>query len=168
MTKAGHPHARRALGEGAWASRAPAQVSRQLPRRREQPPQVSQDLSGTAPVRRCQRDRRPHAQGQPANVVTVAMARELVGVMWAMAKAVPVTPSGHETDGPVTPHSDGLPTCLGRGAAPVWCHPRRRDETLRAYSRLECGRPPTDARQVVANPRRAAGSTVACDWLRLF
>jgi hypothetical protein len=30
----------------------------------------------------------------------VAMARELVGLMWALAKAVPVTPSGHKTDGP--------------------------------------------------------------------
>jgi hypothetical protein len=25
-----------------------------------------------------------------------------------------------------------------------------------------------DASQVVANPRISAGSTVACDWLRLF
>jgi transposase len=100
MTKAGHTPARRALGAGAWAYRDPAKVSRPLPRRLETPPTGSQDISWKAQVRRCQRDRRRVAQGKHANVVTVAMARELGGFMWAMAKEVPVTPSGHETDGP--------------------------------------------------------------------
>jgi transposase len=100
LTKAGTPHARRALVEGAWAYRDPAKVSRHLQRRREQHPQVIQDISGKAQVRRCQRYRRLGATGQHAHVVTVAMARELVGLMWALAKAVPVTPSGHKTDGP--------------------------------------------------------------------
>jgi hypothetical protein len=36
------------------------------------------------------------------------------------------------------------------------------------HSSLERGRPPTDARQVVPNPRIAAGSPVVSDWLRLF
>ena len=35
--------------------------------------------------------RRLVAKGQHANVVTVALARELAGFMWAMAKAVPGT-----------------------------------------------------------------------------
>lgn len=92
MTTAGHTHARRALVEGAWASRDPAQVSRHLPRRLEPPPNIIQDIRWQAQVRRCQRDRRLVSRGQHAHVVTVAMARELAGFMWAMARAVPVTP----------------------------------------------------------------------------
>ena len=92
ITKAGHTHARRALVEGAWASRYPAKVSRHLQLRLEQHPKVIQDISWKAQVRLCQRDRRLVAKGTHANVVTVAMARELVGFMWAMAKEVPVTP----------------------------------------------------------------------------
>ena len=102
LPQAGHTHARRAVVEGAWASRYPAQVSRHLQRRLEKPPQVIQDLSWKAQVRLCQRDRRFIARGTHAHQVVVAMARELAGLMWAMAPQVPVTPEGRWTDGPVT------------------------------------------------------------------
>jgi transposase len=92
MTKAGNTHARRALVEGAWAYRDPAKVSRHLQLRLEKPPKIIQDISWKAQVRRCQRYRHLIARGQHANVVTVAMARELAGFMWAIAKQVPVTP----------------------------------------------------------------------------
>jgi hypothetical protein len=61
-----------------------------------------------------------------------------------------------------------LPEGIGRDAAPVGCTPRRRSETPRAYAGRERGRHPTDARQVVPKPRRAAGSTVVASWRRLF
>jgi transposase len=96
MTNAGHPHARRALVAGAWADRDPAQGSRHVPRRRAQPPQTLPDIRGTAPGRRCQRSRPRRARGQHANVVPVALARELAGFLWAMATPVPVTPEGHD------------------------------------------------------------------------
>jgi transposase len=92
ITKAGNTHARRALVEGAWAYRDPAKVSRHLQLRLETPPKVIQDISWKAQVRRCTRYRRLGAKGKHAHGVTVAIARELVGFMWAMAKAVPVTP----------------------------------------------------------------------------
>jgi len=92
ITKAGNTHARRALVEGAWAYRYPAKVSRHLQLRLETQPKVIQDISWKAQVRLCQRDRRLVAKGKHANVVTVAIARELVGFMWAIAKEVPVTP----------------------------------------------------------------------------
>jgi transposase len=92
MTTAGNTHARRALVEGAWAYRYPAKVSRHLQLRREQQPKIIQDIRWKAQVRRCQRDRNLIARGTHAHVVTVAMARELVGFMWAMAKEIPVTP----------------------------------------------------------------------------
>lgn len=92
ITKAGHTHARRALVEGAWASRYPATGSRPLQRRLENHPKAIQDVSCKAQVRRCTRDRRLRARGKHANQVVVAMARELAGFMWAIAKQGPVTP----------------------------------------------------------------------------
>ena len=92
ITKAGNTHARRALVEGSWAYRYPATVSRHLQLRLENQPQRIQEISWKAQVRLCTRSRRLMARGQHANVVTVAIARELVGFMWAIAKEGPVTP----------------------------------------------------------------------------
>jgi transposase len=99
ITKAGHTPARPALVEGAWAYRDSANVSRHLQRRLEKHPNIIQDMSWKAHVRLCTRYRRLIARGQHANHGVVAMARALVGVMWASAKEVPVTPSGRLTDG---------------------------------------------------------------------
>jgi transposase len=92
ITKAGNTHARRVLVEGAWAYRYPAKVSRHLQLRLEKQPKVIQDISWKAQVRLCKRYRRLVARGKHANVVTVAIARELAGCMWAIAQEVPVTP----------------------------------------------------------------------------
>jgi transposase len=93
ITKAGNTHAPRALVESAWASRYPAQVSRHWPLRLEQLPKPIQDISWKAPVRLCRRFRRLMARGTHANQVVVAVARELAGFLWAIAKEVSVTPS---------------------------------------------------------------------------
>jgi transposase len=92
ITKAGNTHARRALVEGAWAYRYPAKVSRHLQLRLEKQPKAIQDISWKAQVRLCKRYRRLIARGKHANQVVVAIARELVGFMWAIAKQVPVIP----------------------------------------------------------------------------
>jgi transposase len=92
ITKAGNTHARRALVEGAWAYRYPAKVSRHLQLRLENQPKSIQDISWKAQVRLCKRYRQLLARGKHANVVTVAIARELAGFMWAIAQQVPVTP----------------------------------------------------------------------------
>ena len=91
MTKTGNTHARRVLVEGAWAYRSPAKVSRQCQRRLAHQPHMMQDIRWQAPVRLGQRSHRLVAKGQHAHGVTVAMARELVGFVWAMAKEVPLT-----------------------------------------------------------------------------
>ena len=91
MTKTGNTHARRVLVEGAWAYRYPAKVSRHLQLRLENQPKVIQDISWKAQVRLCKRYQRLVAKGKHANVVTVAIARELVGFVWAIAKEVPMT-----------------------------------------------------------------------------
>jgi transposase len=92
ITKAGNTHARGALVEGAWAYHYSAKVSRHLQLRLEKQPKSIQDISWKAQVRLCQRDRRLIARGKHANQVIVAIAQELVGFLWAMAKEVPVTP----------------------------------------------------------------------------
>jgi transposase len=92
ITKAGNTHARRALVEGAWAYRYPAKVSRHLQLRLEQQPKAIQDISWKAQVRLCKRYRKLIARGKHANQVVVAIARELMGFMWAIAKEVPVAP----------------------------------------------------------------------------
>ncbi|HXH14365.1 MAG TPA: IS110 family transposase [Alphaproteobacteria bacterium] len=92
IPKAGNPHVRRALVEGAWAYRYPAKVSRHLQRRLETQPNAIQDRSWNAQVRLCTRYRRLMARGKHANQGVVAIARELIGCMWAIAKPVPVTP----------------------------------------------------------------------------
>jgi transposase len=91
LTKAGDTHARRALVEGAWAYRYPANVSRHLQLSLETQPKAIQDLSWKAQVRLWKRFRRPSARGKHATQAVVAIARELVGFMWALAKQVPVT-----------------------------------------------------------------------------
>jgi transposase len=92
ITKTGNTHARRALIEGAWAYRYPAQVSRHLQRRLEKLPKPVQDLSWKAQVRLCKRYRQLNARGKQVNQIVVAIARELVAFMWAIAQQVPVIP----------------------------------------------------------------------------
>jgi transposase len=88
ITKTGNRHARRALVEGAWAYRYPAKVSRHLQLRLEQPPKPIQDISWRAQVRLCKRYRQLMARGKHANQVVVAIARELVACMWAIAREI--------------------------------------------------------------------------------
>jgi hypothetical protein len=51
-----------------------------------------QDISWKAPVRLCKRYRQLSARGKHANQVVVAIARELIAFLWAIAKEVPVIP----------------------------------------------------------------------------
>jgi transposase len=105
ITKTGNTHARRALVEGAWGYRYPAKVSRHLQLRLEKVPKSIQDISWKAQVRLCNRYRQLLARGKHTNQVVVAIARELVGFMWAMAQQVPVRPSPRRPmDGDGTVH----------------------------------------------------------------
>lgn len=88
ITKAGNALARRVLIEGAWTYRMQARVSRRLHDRLEGQPQTIRDIAWKAQVRLCARYRRLTALGKPKVVVTTAIAREMVGFMWAIAKQV--------------------------------------------------------------------------------
>ena len=82
ITKTGNSLARRLVVEAAWHYRHRPGVSRPLAQRRSgQPPRVIA-VADRAQQRLCRRFRR-RAAHKPAPVVTVAVARELVGFLWA-------------------------------------------------------------------------------------
>src|SRR6516164_5216997 len=86
ITKAGNTLARRVLIEGAWTYRMPARVSRKLHDRLEPLPAAIRDIAWKAQIRLCARYRRLAAAGKPKVVVTTAIAREMVGFIWAIAR----------------------------------------------------------------------------------
>ena len=92
ITKTGNSHARRALVEGAWAYRMRARVGRHKIDRIEALPKVVRYIAWKAQVRLCARYRRLNARGKTANVVTVAVAREMVGFIWAIACTIQSAP----------------------------------------------------------------------------
>jgi transposase len=90
ITKSGNGHVRRALVEAAHAYRHPARVSRHLLRRQEGLAEPIRQIAWRAQVRLCARFRRLMARGKNRNTVIAAIARELSGFMWAIAREVAV------------------------------------------------------------------------------
>jgi transposase len=90
ITKAGSIFARRALVEGAWAYRDPAEGSRHLQVRLEPIPKVIQDIAWKAQVRLCKRFRCLSAHGKHPNQVVVAIARQTAAFIWAIAREMPM------------------------------------------------------------------------------
>jgi transposase len=85
ITTAGNTLARRVLIEGAWTYRMPARLSRKLHNRNEKLPPAIRDIAWKGQMRSCSRYRRLAAAGKPKVVVTTAIAREMVGFIWAIA-----------------------------------------------------------------------------------
>lgn len=90
ITKTGSSHVRRVLTEAAWAYRHPARRTAQLRRRLEGQPEAVQDLAWKTQLRLCGRYRRLVGRGKQHNKVITAIARELVGFLWATARLVAV------------------------------------------------------------------------------
>ena len=90
ITKAGNGAARRMLVEAAWSYRFPARISREQLIRQERLAKPIRDIAWAAQLRLCQRYRRLARAGKPATVVTTAVARELAGFVWAIARQVAV------------------------------------------------------------------------------
>ena len=88
ITKAGSSLARRALVEGAWSYRMQARVSRKLLDRIEGLPQIVRDIAWKGQLRMCQRYRHLMAAGKPRVVAVTAIAREMAGFIWAIARTV--------------------------------------------------------------------------------
>ena len=88
ITKTGNAAARRAMTEAAWTYRLPARISRGLLGRNEGVDKMVRDIAWKAQVRLCARYRRLAASGKPTKTVVTAIARELVGFAWAIARHV--------------------------------------------------------------------------------
>lgn len=83
ITRAGNRHVRRLLIETAWAYRHKPSVGVKLRKRRiGQRPEVIA-LADRAQQRLCRRYRRMAMQGKHHNTIVAAIARELVGFLWA-------------------------------------------------------------------------------------
>jgi len=88
ITKAGNGAARRVLIEAAWSYRFPARISREQLLRQESLAKPIRDIAWKAQERLCRRYRKLAREGKLPTVVTPAVARELVGFVWAIAKQV--------------------------------------------------------------------------------
>lgn len=92
ITKTGNAHARRMLVEAAWSYRFAARIGPKLKQRQETQADAFCDLSWKAQQRLSKRYRALTARGLHQNKVCVAVARELSGFIWTMARiAAPST-----------------------------------------------------------------------------
>ena len=89
ITKAGNKHARRILIEAAWAYCHSPRVSRVLEVRQQGQPKSVRDISWRAQLRLTKRFRHLRmGRKLPQNKVCVAVARELCGFIWDIARQV--------------------------------------------------------------------------------
>jgi len=88
ITKTGNAHVRRVLIEAAWAYRHPARRTYHIQKRLKNKPKAIQDLSWKAQSRLCRRYRQFIARGKHTNKAVTAVARELIGFLWATAQLV--------------------------------------------------------------------------------
>jgi transposase len=83
ITKTGNTQLRRLLIEAAWHYRHEPRPSRRLRQRRRDQPLGVLTIATRAEHRLCRRYRRLSARLKPKPLVTTAVARELVGFIWA-------------------------------------------------------------------------------------
>lgn len=89
ITKAGNQHARRILVESAWTYCHSPRVSRPLQVRQEGQPKILREISWRAQLRLTHRFRHLRmGRKLPQNKVCVAVARELCGFIWDVARQV--------------------------------------------------------------------------------
>jgi transposase len=93
ITKAGNPHARRLLAEAAWAYQGVPRIGRHMLYRQEALPKTVCDIAWKAQLRLTSRFRKLVARGKAKPKVATAIARELTGFIWAIAREVPAPPA---------------------------------------------------------------------------
>ena len=87
ITKTGNAHARRLLTEAAWHYRFGARIGRTIERRQEGLPEQIRSIAWKAQLRLTRRFATLQGRGLQKNKACVAIARELAGFVWAIAKA---------------------------------------------------------------------------------
>jgi transposase len=94
ITKAGNTTARRMLIEAAWSYRFPARISREQLLQQETLPKSIRDIAWKAQDRLCRRYRKLARLRKLSTVICTAIARELAGFVWAIAREVGGSDSG--------------------------------------------------------------------------
>jgi transposase len=96
ITKAGNSAARRMLVEVAHLYRHAPRVSAVIARHQDELPREVTDIAWQAQLRLCARFRRLSARYLMHNKIIVAVARELAGFIWAVARiAMPSASAAH-------------------------------------------------------------------------
>lgn len=88
ITKTGNAHARRVLVEAAWNYRFPARLSHPITRRQEGQSKAVRDIAWKAQLRLGYRYRKLQSRKLHQNKIIVAIARELAGFLWDIARHV--------------------------------------------------------------------------------
>jgi transposase len=88
ITKAGNGRARRILVEAAWSYRYPPRVGRQKQPKVAAAPRRVREIAWKAQTRLCRRFRSLERKGKLRTVVATAVARELLGFIWAINREV--------------------------------------------------------------------------------
>lgn len=88
ITKTGNAHLRRIVGEAAWAYQHRPAMSPALKKRQEGLSEEVKEIAWKAQHRLCSRHRRLLAKGKIRQKVTTAIARELLGFVWAIGMQV--------------------------------------------------------------------------------
>ena len=88
ITKAGNGHVRRMLVESAWAYRHRPLLSREIGKRNEGLSPGQRAIAWKAQVRLHKRYRQLRSKGKNGPQTVTAVARELAGFIWAMARQV--------------------------------------------------------------------------------
>jgi transposase len=88
ITKRGNTEVRRVLTQSAWTYRFPARITADFEKRNFDADKKVRELAWRAQVRLCGRYRRLLARGKKAQVVCIAIARELTCFIWEMGQLV--------------------------------------------------------------------------------
>ncbi len=92
ITKAGNSRARRILVEAAWAYRHPPRVGIEKQVLVSAAPRPAREIAWKAQVRLCKRFRTLTRRAKKSTVVATAIAREMAGFIWAIAREVGLQP----------------------------------------------------------------------------
>ena len=90
ITKTGNAHARTVLVEAAWNYRFPARLSHTITRRQEGQSKPVRDIAWKAQLRLGHRYRKLQSRKLHQNKIIVAIARELSGFLWDIARQVTI------------------------------------------------------------------------------
>jgi transposase len=93
ITKTGNAHLRRIVGEAAWSYRRPPCIWYGLRRRQESISEEAKEIAWKAQHRLHKRYMRLGAAGKPHGKIITAVARELLGFIWAIGTKAETTVS---------------------------------------------------------------------------